>query len=128
MWPRCATSSRSSCTTGCFSASSCRRRPGSPGRQLQADLRARAAQLRVAVEFTPLDDHVEPPPATRHHVTVLGAPLSPAAFAGVTRRLARCEANIERILRLSEFPLSAYDLLVSGGTRPGCAPSWPLRP
>ena len=89
--------------------------PGADGQALQANLRERAAQLRVAVEFTPLDDQVEPEPEMRHHVTVLGAPLGPAAFAGVTRRLALCGANIERIRRLSVFPLSAYDLLVSGG-------------
>jgi phosphoserine phosphatase len=46
---------------------------------------------------------------------VLGAPLQPAAFAGVARRLAGCGANIERVLRLSSYPLAAYDLLVSGG-------------
>ena len=75
---------------------------------------ARAAELGVEVDFTPLDD--EPGrTADRHHVTVLGAPLSPAALAGVARRLASCGANIERVLRLADTPLTAYELLVSGG-------------
>ena len=85
------------------------------GRAVRAALSARAAELDVEVEFTPLEDDEHPAPGPRHHVTVLGAPLQPAAFAGVARRLASCGANIERILRLSSYPLAAYDLLVSGG-------------
>jgi phosphoserine phosphatase len=85
------------------------------GAPVRAALAARAAELEVDVEFTPVEDEEPPGAAVRHHVTVLGAPLEPAAFAGVARRLAACGANIERVLRLSSYPLSAYDLLVSGG-------------
>ena len=84
------------------------------GTALKAALAARARELHVEVEFTPLDEQ-QSARAGRHHVTVLGAPLDPAAFAGVARRLAACGANIERVLRLSSYPLAAYDLLVSGG-------------
>jgi len=85
------------------------------GTALAAALSARAVELDVEVECTPLDQRQQPARAGRHHVTVLGAPLDPAAFAGVARRLASCGANIERVLRLSRSPLAAYDLLVSGG-------------
>ena len=85
------------------------------GQDLRRALTDRAAQLDVDVEFTPLDGDEHPAPGVRHHVTVLGHPLDPAAFAGVARRLAGCGANIERVLRLSRYPLAAYDLLVSGG-------------
>ena len=86
------------------------------GAELRRALLERAAELDVEVEFTPLEDSPAPTaPAARHHVTVLGAPLEPAAFAGVARRIAACGANIERVLRLSSYPLAAYDLLVSGG-------------
>ena len=88
--------------------------PGDGGPVREA-LQARAAELDVEVEFTPLDDDAPAAAGDRHHVIVLGAPLQPAAFAGVARRLAACGANIERVLRLSSYPLSAYDLLVSGG-------------
>ena len=92
--------------------------PGS-GADVRAALSARAAELDVEVHFTPLDDAADAAaravPTVRHHVTVLGAPLEPAALAGVARRLAACGANIERILQLSSYPLAAYDLLVSGG-------------
>jgi phosphoserine phosphatase len=75
-----------------------------------------AHELGVEVEFTPLDDDRAPAAAAlRHHVTVLGAPLHPAAFAGVARRLAGCGANIERVLRLSSWPTAAYELVVAGG-------------
>jgi len=85
------------------------------GADLRRALTARAAELDVEVEFTPLDDRAPAPPGVRHHVTVLGHPLRPAALAGVARRLASCGANIERVLRLSSYPLAAYDLRVTGG-------------
>ena len=84
------------------------------GSAVQAELTSTAAGLDVEVEFTPLDD-AEPSPAVRHHVVVLGAPLPPAALAGITRRLAACGANIERVVRLSSWPAQSFELLVSGG-------------
>ncbi|MBC7374971.1 MAG: phosphoserine phosphatase SerB, partial [Frankiales bacterium] len=88
------------------------------GAALRAALSSRATELDVLVEFTPLEDPGEIATAGRHHVTVLGTPLEPAAFAGIARRLADCGANIERVLRLSSYPIAAYDLLVSGGDTP----------
>ena len=85
------------------------------GAAVRAALVTWARALEVDVEFTVLDEEAAPLPGVRHHVTVLGAPLRPEAFAGVARRLATCGANIDRVLRLSSYPLAAYDLLVSGG-------------
>ena len=84
------------------------------GAAVQAELTSTATELDVEVEFTPLED-AEPCPAVRHHVVVLGAPLPPAALAGITRRLAACGANIERVVRLSSWPAQSFELLVSGG-------------
>ena len=84
------------------------------GAALRADLSATAARLDVAVEFTVLGD-AGPAPASRHHVVVLGAPLPPQALAGLTRRLAGCGANIERVVRLSSWPAQSFELLVTGG-------------
>ncbi len=78
------------------------------------DLRAAAADLGVVVELEPLAD-AEPALAVRHHVVVLGAPLPPAALAGVARRLASCGANIDTITRLSSWPAQSFELVVSGG-------------
>ena len=58
------------------------------GRALREALTTAAAWLGVDLDVTELDDAVEPAAAGRHHVTVLGTSLGPAAFAGVARRLA----------------------------------------
>jgi phosphoserine phosphatase len=73
-----------------------------------------AGELGVEVELEPLPD-AEPTTAVRHHVVVLGAPLPPAALAGVTRRLAACGANIQTVQRLSSWPAQSFELVVSGG-------------
>jgi phosphoserine phosphatase len=84
--------------------------------QVRAELAGRAQLLGVEVEFTALSDHGEPVGRqVQHAVTLLGAPLPPAAFAGVARRLATCGANIDRVLRLSSWPAASFELLVSGG-------------
>jgi len=50
----------------------------------------------------------------RAHVTVLGTPLKATAMAAVTRRIASAEGNIDRIIRLARYPVTAFDLHVSG--------------
>ena len=82
------------------------------GTQVRAALVAALPTLQV--EFTPLEDEIVHR-EVRHHVTVLAAPLHPAALAAITRRLAQCGANIERVLRLSSYPATAYELIVAGG-------------
>jgi len=84
------------------------------GSDVFLDLRKAATDLGVEMAFEPLVDE-EPEPRVRHHVVVLGAPLPPAALAGVTRRLAAAGANIETITRLSSWPAQSFELVVSGG-------------
>jgi phosphoserine phosphatase len=84
------------------------------GHAVTSDLARVAEDLGVELEFTPLED-AEPDPQQRHHVVVLGAPLPPAALAAVTRTLASCGANIERVVRLSSWPAQSFELVVSGG-------------
>jgi phosphoserine phosphatase len=86
-----------------------------PGRHPERALGHAARRLGVEVECEPLRDDEPPAGSVRHVVTVLGAPLPPASFAGVARRLASCGANIDRVLRLSTWPATAYELVVSGG-------------
>ena len=50
----------------------------------------------------------------RAHVTVLGAPLRPGAVGGLAARIAACGANIDRIVRLSRYPVTSLELEVSG--------------
>jgi phosphoserine phosphatase len=53
------------------------------------------------------------------HVTVLGAPLRPAAMAGIAGRIAAHGANIDRIERLASYPVTAIELIVSGADSKG---------
>jgi phosphoserine phosphatase len=55
-----------------------------------------------------------PPRELRSHVTVLGAPLRPAALAGIAGRVADIGANIDRIVRIARYPVTALELEVSG--------------
>lgn len=56
----------------------------------------------------------EPRREGRTHVTVLGAPLRPAAMTALARRIAECSGNIDRIVRLAKYPVTAIELEVSG--------------
>ena len=59
-----------------------------------------------------------PRPSGRLHVTVLGAPLLPAAVAAVARQVAAQGANIDRIRRISRWPVTTVEFDVSGGDVP----------
>jgi phosphoserine phosphatase len=54
----------------------------------------------------------------RLHVTLLGAPLLPAAVAAVAEQLAGQGANIDRIRRISRWPVTTIEVDVSGGDAP----------
>ena len=70
----------------------------------------------VGGEGDPLPgDPIAPSSATRHHVTVLGNPVTPAALGRVAKTVAGCGANIERIARLAAWPVGAFELIVAGG-------------
>jgi phosphoserine phosphatase len=70
----------------------------------------------VGGEGDPLPgDPIAPSGATRHHVTVLGNPVTPAALGRVAATVAACGANIERIARLAAWPVGAFELIVAGG-------------
>ncbi len=89
---------------------------------------ASADALRTAIEETAhaLEMSVEIEPGTgdtprrsreRAHVTVLGMPLKAAAMAAVTRRIASAGANIDQIVRMARYPVTAFDLHVSGASQ-----------
>jgi len=78
-------------------------------------LQATAAELGVAVDFEPVAARRPRAEPARHYVTVLGQPLRAEAIAAITQRIADCGANIDRIVRLSRYPITSYELLVSAG-------------
>ena len=53
--------------------------------------------------------------AKRHVITALGPDLSPEALARTSGAIAASGGNIDRIHRLSRFPVWSYEFLVEGG-------------
>jgi len=81
-------------------------------RQLATDL-ASSLGMSVTVRSGRGDNATRP--SGRLHVTVLAAPLLPVAVAAVADRIAAEGANIDRIRRLSRWPVTTVELDVSGG-------------
>jgi phosphoserine phosphatase len=71
-------------------------------------------ELDMEVETVSGSGDTAPRRGGRLHVTVLGHPLRPAALAGIAARIAGCDANIDRIMRLSRYPVTSLELDVSG--------------
>ena len=85
-----------------------------PGQDLLKDLLLFGWEQRVTVEF----DVVDPTPSAHmgaYAVTVLGQELTPAMLATTATAIAEGGGNINRIVRLSRYPIYSYELLVEGG-------------
>ena len=81
---------------------------------LRSALEDVAAELDMTLEVARGSGDNKPRPEGRSHVTVLGSPLSSAAVAAITGRVADMGANIDRIERMARYPVTAIDLHVSG--------------
>src|SRR6516165_2383037 len=77
-------------------------------------VQALAADLGLEAEFT-MGSGDPAPRAGRLHVTLLGSPLAPAAITAIAGRIAASGANIDRIGRLAQQPVTCIELEVSGG-------------
>lgn len=73
-----------------------------------------ATGLDMEIEMSTGRDKRMPSRRGRLHVTVLGAPLLPAAMAGIAGRVAAGGANIDRIERLAHYPVTCIEMDVSG--------------
>jgi phosphoserine phosphatase len=49
-----------------------------------------------------------------HHVILLGRPVAPEAVAGAAQGIAAVGGNIDAIRRLSDYPVTSFELTVSG--------------
>ncbi|GAA1554081.1 phosphoserine phosphatase SerB [Actinomadura kijaniata] len=78
-----------------------------------------ATDLDMEVELSTGRDKSVPRRRGRLHVTVLGAPLRPAAMAGIAGRIAANGANIDRIERLAHYPVTCIEMDVSGADPEG---------
>ena len=70
--------------------------------------------MDVEVAAGPPEDEVQPRRRGRSHVTVLGHPLRPAALGAVAGCIADYGGNIDRIVRIARYPVTAVELEVSG--------------
>jgi phosphoserine phosphatase len=71
--------------------------------------------MGVSVEVESASDPEPAPAAGRpHHVIVLGRPVPPDAVAGAARAIAGIGGNIDAIRRLSDYPVTSFELTVSG--------------
>jgi phosphoserine phosphatase len=88
---------------------------GEPGPFRDA-VRGVAADLGVHLDIVFGDDADGPivRRGSRHHVIVLGRPLSAVAVADIADRIAELGGNIDTIARLSKHPVTSLEMLVSG--------------
>lgn len=81
------------------------------GRDMLREVLLWAWEEGVGVDFDVVS--TAPTPTTPGVVvTVLGPNVTPAEFERVTRAIADVGANIDRIVRLSKYPVMSYELLV----------------
>jgi phosphoserine phosphatase len=73
-----------------------------------------AEDLGMEIELSTGSQTKEQRKRGRLHVTVLSAPLQPAAMAGIAGRIAAAGANIDRIERLAHYPVTCIEMAVSG--------------
>ena len=73
-----------------------------------------AADLGMEVDIDRGTGDNRPRPEGRSHVTVLGRPLRPSAVSAIAGRIADTGANIDRIVRMARYPVTAIEMDVSG--------------
>ena len=69
----------------------------------------------VDVSIAPLVEAEVASGRDRIVVIVLAPTIGASTLANVTGRIAQCHGNIERIVRLSDYPVQSYELAVTGG-------------
>ncbi|MDK3258230.1 phosphoserine phosphatase SerB [Blastococcus capsensis] len=79
-----------------------------------ADDVSTAVGVEVTVESASATPAREGAAGRAHHVIVLGRPVPPEAVAGATRAIAGIGGNIDAIRRLSDYPVTSFELTVSG--------------
>jgi phosphoserine phosphatase len=82
--------------------------------ELRIALHRWAVRAKLDVEVISGTGDNQPRRLGRSHVTVLGAPLHPAALAAISGQIAGCGGNIDRIVRLAKQPVTAIEMDVSG--------------
>ncbi|MGI9623430.1 MAG: phosphoserine phosphatase SerB, partial [Acidimicrobiales bacterium] len=85
-----------------------------PGDSALKDILLFGFKRNLSIDVEEIDD--EPSEYRRPHVvTIVGPELSPTEIKAATDAIASGGANIDRIVRLSRFPVMSYELRISGG-------------
>jgi phosphoserine phosphatase len=90
------------------------RAPGGTQQKVQTALDSALSPLGMDVEVAAVSAEDGTHRRGRSHVTVLGHPLRPAAMAGIAGCVADYGGNIDRIVRIARYPVTAVELEVSG--------------
>jgi phosphoserine phosphatase len=83
---------------------------------LRAAIAGQFVQGDVEVSVAPLREAQGASEGDRFLVTVLAPEVTASALAGVSGRIAQGHGNIERIVRLSTYPVESYEFSVAGGS------------
>ncbi|WP_026117985.1 phosphoserine phosphatase SerB [Nocardiopsis alkaliphila] len=83
--------------------------------EVRSALDKTAIDLDMDVEYANGNGRVNAFGEARLHVTVLASPLRPGALGALTSCVARSGANIDRIERLSAYPVTSVEMEISGG-------------
>ncbi|AFR09911.1 MULTISPECIES: phosphoserine phosphatase SerB [Nocardiopsis] len=93
--------------------------PGVSHRRVYEEVRSAldktAIDLEMDVEYADGNGRVNASGEERLHVTVLASPLRPGALGAIASCVARSGANIDRIERLSAYPVTSVEMEISGG-------------
>jgi phosphoserine phosphatase len=90
--------------------------PGEGERQrLTAFLTGQFGGGQVEVSVAPLVEAEDASEHDRFLVTVLAPEIATATLQGICGRIAQCDGNIERIVRLAAYPVHSYEFAVAGG-------------
>ena len=87
---------------------------GADGEAVRAAVAAVADRLGMTVTVAAGAAEADARRTGRVHVTVLGHPLRPQVVSALAGRIAGLGANIDRIVRLSSYPVTSIELEVSG--------------
>ena len=74
-----------------------------------------AFQAEVQLDFEVVEATSSRATLPRFAVTVIGQPLTPSGLAAVTRGIAAGGGNIDRIVRLARYPVTAFEFVVVDG-------------
>ena len=82
---------------------------------LRAAIADRLTGDAVNVTVDPLFEAEDAAERDRFLVTALAPEIAAATLEGICGRIAGCDGNIERIVRLSAYPVHSYEFAVAGG-------------